>query len=190
MLYKGRCCSVFQTDRCTYNFQLPNTDNWCACMHTGKNSISTSFSFLDSYLCRPSCEWLVWPCPCKSPPCSSGSGVLQCCDGSSCKRLHSSSLTACTAPCWIGNGGRVGCICTLRREKCLCYCIGQLNTMTFTHFSKSSPRWNVHCSKKNIVLYYRRAEIDFPVRQCSSEWFIIYSVAVCLAAIPELINQK
>lgn len=73
-----------------------------------------------SYLCKLAGGWWAWPCLCKSPPCSSGSGGLRCCGGSSCRPLRSSSPTACTAPCWIGSGGRGGCSCTLRREKERC----------------------------------------------------------------------
>lgn len=71
--------------------------------------ISQRPNLFDSYLCRLAGEWLVWPCLCRSPPCSSGSGGPQCCGGSSCRRLRSSSPTACTTPCWIDSDGRAGC---------------------------------------------------------------------------------
>lgn len=72
---------------------------------------------LAHYLCRRVGEWWAWPCLCKSPLCSSGSGGLRCCGGSSCRHLRSSSPTAYTAPCWIDSDAHVGCSCTLQREE-------------------------------------------------------------------------
>lgn len=90
--------------------------------HVGKLVIKVlhkhyCYFLLDSHLCRLACGWLVWPCPCRSPPCSSGSGVLRYYGGNSCTPRHFSSLTTCTTPCWIDTGGRGGCSCTLRRER-------------------------------------------------------------------------
>lgn len=70
-----------------------------------------------SYLCRLVCELSVCPCLGKIPLCSNDNDVQQCCDDNSCRLLHSSCPTACTAPCWIDSGEHAGCSCTLQREQ-------------------------------------------------------------------------
>lgn len=115
---------------------------------------------LARYLCRRGGEWWAWPCLCRSLPCSSGSGGLRCCGGSSCIHLRSSSPTAYTAPCWTDSDAHGGCSCTLQREEgsCCqqCKCISRL-----------WEEWNV---------IFRKIPCSLNIRLCVAGKYIILCI--------------
>lgn len=117
--------------RILYHFILPSPHGYTLKRANGVISLDWTFSCTLSvlcelskvlipnirYLCKLCGEKWTWSCPCSSPPCSSDSGALLCCDDSWDRPRHSCGRTACTAPCWSGTGGHAGCSGTLGGKK-------------------------------------------------------------------------